>query len=494
MTRKRIFSTAAVLLVLIFLFIIRVHNYGRWPLAGHADEQNYGWSGLGLIETGRPVGWSQHNIYPKSWTFFDGLLGKEEDIPVGVKMVRPWLDEPPLYSLLSGGVAHLYRDKLLSVLPVSHIRLPSIIFGLCTTLLLYSWGKKWFGPGFGLLPATLYTLTPIFLFGSRYSLPENGISFLFILSLYLFTFYDHRKQNSRSNILLLIGIVIASGLAGLMKPTGFLIIFLFAFFLARYKHWKKAFLIVLGIFPFVGAFLGYYLWQGGDFAWTILRIQGFRPSGWSSLGYVLSTPYYSTSNETFYDGWYIFILVSSLAILILKNSHPKVRYLTTSIVFWMTVIVISSGEQDPLGWYRYPLFPLFALTGSLAVIEAIKKPNLLWALLAIGTWLSSRFYLHNAFMPTTSSLTFKALVILFFLPFLSYEIFPSHLLNRLRQCTLLVLLTVGLYFNAAYIYSVYDIRCEAVSCPIQVENRLSQLRVPFFWRFLTPTRLARLHN
>ena len=466
---------AKILLALIWLyvlFVIRARDFGRYPLAGNADELNYGWSGLSLLQDGKPFGWSYHNAYPQSWVFYDGIIDKTDQIGVGGRMVRPWLDEPPLFSLLAGGSAYLYGQKAWSVLSSGYIRIPSILFGMGTTIVLWLWG----GP----LVATLYTLTPLITFSSRLALPENGISFLFILSLYLYWKF-------REKALFIISILV--GLAGLMKPTGFFIIFLFLFFEFKEKRYKQAVYLILRVLPFVFMFLAYYWWLGGQQALAILKTQGFRPTGWTSLGFILSTPIFGTNTDTFYDGWYIFSMLSAFILLATKGKTNKlVSYLGLSLLFGLGVVIASAGEQDALAWYRYPVFPLLSFMAALVIKEMLDNPTWWWGFLSIGLLLSSRFYLHNAFMATTSSGMFKAALIILSFPFVWFEIYQKEVFIQARKIFLLGVISCGLFMNARYIYSDFSIRCESITCPIQKEMFLSSLKLPVFWRLLVPSQ------
>ncbi len=481
-----------IVLCLAVLFIFRAHDYGRYPFPGHADELNYGWAGVNLIREGQPLGWTGHKAYPSSWIAFDGVMGKGTQIQIGVKMYKPWLDEPPLYSLLAGSMAYWYNDPTWTILPASHIRIPAIFFGFATTLLLFFWARRWYGTKMGLLVATIYTLTPIFLFGSRLSLPENGISFLYVLGLFLLSNLESRHIG-RWKYFLPIGLGVLAGLAGLMKPTGFFIAGFFAFIFIIRNQVKKGLLTLLIVVPFVVGLLGYYTHFGGQKAWEILRIQGFRPSGWSSLGYVFSTPLYSTSNEPVFDGWYVYLLFMSFIVGVNSYKDKRIAYLVWAIVFWFGVVVMSSGEQDPLAWYRYPVFPLLAFLGSIGLVQSIKSPNLLTGFMAVGMWLSSRFFVHNAFMATTDTYTFKVVFGLLMVPFIWLTIKPSYTAIYVSRAVLVGVLMVGLYLNARYIYSVFPITCESITCPIQVGTPLSDIRLPILWRFFIPKQYVGLY-
>jgi len=98
--KSKLFKAFILALVLIFTFILRAHNYDRVPPIGQLEELAFGWAGIHLIETGSPVSWSTLE-YPESALIFKGEKNLGGNDPkVFVNLYDPWLDQPPLFSLL----------------------------------------------------------------------------------------------------------------------------------------------------------------------------------------------------------------------------------------------------------------------------------------------------------------------------------------------------------------------------------------------------------
>src|SRR3989344_4635383 len=87
-----------VILLFYFLSVIKLHGYDRWPGPAHAEELAFGWAGINIIETGVPISWSTLD-YPDKYKVFDGIVGDKEGLWIPAKLYKPWLDQPPLYSL-----------------------------------------------------------------------------------------------------------------------------------------------------------------------------------------------------------------------------------------------------------------------------------------------------------------------------------------------------------------------------------------------------------
>ncbi|MBU1200467.1 glycosyltransferase family 39 protein [Patescibacteria group bacterium] len=464
-----------VVLTFIILAIFKLHGYDRMPQTSHAEELLYGWSGIHLIETGVPVSWSTLD-YPKENIVFDGIVGDPSNVYLPATLYKPWLDEPPLYSLLSGGVAHLYGDDRWDVLPVSHTRIPSVLASLVTTILIFFVGNSFFGYGTGLLAMIIYGLSPIMVFGSRLSVPENIIAMAVMIGLLLAKKY---KKKPETGIAVIFGVITV--ILGLMKPTGFFFAPLAMFLVAQKKRWKDFWLI--GGLMFVGIllFLAYGYWLDWDMFLEIVRIQGGRFAGWSGLGHIFTSPAFDIF--LMFDGWYIFCMISALFWGIKGKGKIGLKLINLFFFYWLMVTLLSGTEGDLLPWYRYPLFPLLAVYGALGLKWIYKNINLLGLTLVIGMLLSSRYYLHNAFRPTTPTIVYRLSFCLGLLPLLLNKIWPKKLFIKISRGVVIVVVALGLFFNAKYIYSVFEIRCESIECPFGPSTKLSEVYMPVFWRW-----------
>ncbi len=459
-----------------FISVVKLHNYDRVPEVNHAEELLYSWSGIHLIETGVPVSWSTLD-YPEENLVYDGIVGDIDNVFLPAKLYKPWLDEPPLYSLMSGGVAHLYGDNRDDVIPASRSRIPSVVASLITSLLVFWVGYKFFGYKIGLLSMLVYGLTPVFVFGSRLSVPENMIAMVSVGSLLLARSY---MKKPRLSIAVVFGV--ASFVLGLMKPTGFFLAPLGIFICMRQKRWRDSLVILLLTLAGVAAFVAYGYYYNWELFNTIVSIQGQRFAGWSGLGHVLTSPAYDIF--LLFDGWYIFCLVFSLYFSLKKNKSREVWLLSLFFFYWLMVAVFSGSEQDLLPWYRYTMFPIMAIFGAMGVREIYKNPTFFNLALAIGLIVSSRYYLSNAHRPTTPANVFRLTYLLALVPSLVYLAWQKKWAKRLSGVVFIVFLAMGMWFNSKYIYNAFELKCEHVNCPIGPSTKLSTIKIPFFWRFM----------
>ncbi|MBI2196437.1 glycosyltransferase family 39 protein [Candidatus Daviesbacteria bacterium] len=465
-----------ILVAFAFFFTIKSVNYDRYPLMGHLEEYAYSWMGIHLIESGIPRTWSPAGKFPIQDNVFSGkIVGY--DIELNVDILSPWLDLPPLYGLLSGGVAHFYGANPWSILPASYIRLPALFFAFATTIVLFLLTKKLFGFWPAILATTIYSLTPLFVFGQRLSVAENGITFFYILAIYLTILY---LEKQKWYFLSFLPIVI--GLAGLMKQTGFLIVFFIIFLLAKNKLWKEIAFVLLGVSWFVGVLLAY----GAAVDWNLfVQInlqQSGRPVGFLGLPFLLSSPGYSIN--FFYDGWYIFSLFAAVYLAITKFADKRFQLVSLAFIFWAMVVVFSGGQTDVLLWYHFPFFPFLSISAALLLFEIIRQPNLVTTILVIGLLLSGRSFLSNEFKPQIEPAKFRFIITMLVSPAIFYFLLKKTVFLRITKIVLVSVIVVGFFLNTQAIYSAFPIASESKSFPYGPGTFLSGAYLPFFWRFL----------
>lgn len=465
------------LITWLFLAIIKLHDYDRAPGSAHAEELLYGWSGIHLIETGKPQSWSTLD-YPDENLVYDGIVGDKNGVYLPAKLYEPWLDEPPLYSLLAGGVSHLYGDDRSLVLPTSHTRIPSVLASLVTMGLVFWVGYQFFGYWIGYLAMIFYGVTPIFVLGARMSVPENIIALFVLMCLALMPRYESKGEKWIAGVFGLLALV-----GGLMKPTGFFIAPLMMFVAARKRRWNDVWIILGWTLVGIALFLLYGYYLDWELFKTIVAIQGVRFAGWTGLSHVLNTPAYDIF--LMFDGWYVFSMLSAIYFAWLPKKSKEVKWIVLFWVYWLMVAIFSGTEQDLLPWYRYPMFPLLSLFGSLGLIKILFDADFVGMAFAVGTLLTGRYFLHNAFRATTDPNVFRYTYLLLVSPSLLGMIWDKPVFKGLTRVFLVAVVMAGIYYNATFIYSIFSIQCENLSCPFGPSTWLSEVRIPFFWRLFT---------
>lgn len=473
------------LLVFAFTFILRAHSYERVPTPNHLDEQLYALSGINLIETGVPISWSTLD-YPKSAEVFKGVISYLGGEPsASVTLYKPWLDEPPLFSLLVGESAHLFRADRNGFIPSSYIRFPIVLISALTSILVFLIAKKVSGFWIGSLAMLIYGTEPIMVMASRSAMPETLIAFFFCLTVYLLL----RFQKS-TNFLYIAPIPVLAGLAGLSKPTGYFILplSLYVVFAELYKakpvKWKPIIkylsYLILATLPF----LAVYIWYGNYFSPEIFKriisIQGFRPAGFNSLTWFFITPGYDIS--IFRSSWYVFSLVSSVFFIFQPKEKNK-GIISLSFVYWIIIVMMSSGEYDLLSWYRFPALPFMAIMGAWGIQYIFKRADFFTSFIGVGFLLGSRSLLVNAFRPSVAPNIYRLVFSALMAPSLINTVFNKDWIKKISQLIIVGVVIVGMWWNVKYIYNAYELNCESKTCPMVPTTTLSNLHYPIIWRF-----------
>lgn len=460
--------------VFIFTFILRAHNYERSPFMGNLEEMLYGWSGIYLVETGVPVSWSTLD-YPKRAQVFRGTIDYKGGLPTaGVSLFKPWLDEPPIFSLLVGWFGHLYGADRTDWIPTAFIRFPVIFISAITSMFVFLVARKLSGYWTGILAMLVFGTVPIFVLGSRIAVPENLISLFLIITIWLLLRFREKVKFPY-----ILPIPFLAGFAGLAKPTGFFILPLALFFTLAQKKFKFTFLLIALTIPFIILFFAYGIYFDSEIFWKISSIQSFRPVGFKSLAWFFTSPSFDWNTLT--DSWYVFCLLCG-AYFIFKPPNKYSEIVPFSFVYWVAVIMISGGEGDLLAWYRYPIFPLLAIMGSWGLIYLVEKANFFTSFLAVGFLLGGRSLIVNAFNSNISPTSYRLIFSISLTPSLLNLLFPSSLFKNLTKLVTISIIVVGIYLNVKFVYSHYEIYCQGAECILGPQTFLSKLYFPLIWR------------
>lgn len=469
-------KVAVFLLVLISTFILRTHNFDRVPEMGHLEEQMFAWAGIHLVERGVPRAWTSLDFPERAYVYKGAVTYKGGNPVVHVDLVEPWLEHPPVFSLVVGSFAHWYQANRDEVIPTSFIRTPMVLIAVIVSVMVFVVTRLISGYWTAVLAMLLYGITPILVLGSRMAVPENLIALLYILTIYLLI-----KFQMRPNLKWIVFIPLIAGLAGLSKATGFFIIFL-PIYIVWVKRWYKSSLyLFLATLPFVGPFFLYGLYFDPEIFWKINAIQTSRPVGFGSLSWFFVSPAYDITEMV--DGWFIFLLLSLVYFLFTVQEGMK-KFIILSTVFWIVIVMFSGGETDLLPWYRYPSYPLLAIIGAWGLQLLVKRADFFASFLVTGLLLGSRMLLVNAFRSNISPMNFRLIFTLLLTPSLLNTLVNSVSLERLSRLIIIGVIVVGMYFNVIYLYNVFELKCESKSCAIGSSTPLSSVYFPIIWKFL----------
>jgi len=478
------------LLVLAFTFVLRAHNYERVPTSNHLDEQLYAWSGIYLVETGIPVSWSTLP-YPTRAEVFKGDINYKGGFPrASVTLYKPWLDEPPLFSLIVGWFAHIYHADRNQFIPSSYIRIPVVLISTITSILIFLVAMEIGGYWRGILSMFIYGTVPIMVFASRTAMPETLIACMLTLMVYLLI-----KFWQKPNFWLIFPIPLLVGISGLSKPTGYFILLLALYFtfakLYKIRQIKTAFkyclYLIIATLPFIAAYFWYGMHYDAEIFKRIYDVQSYRPVGFGSLAWYFITP--AVDTVVLRDSWFVFCLASAIYFIfrakdVLAAKDELKNFVIISFIFSVAVVMFTGGENDLLAWYRFTSYPFLAILGAWGIEYVVRKANFFTTFFAAGMLLGNRMLLVNAFRPNVSPAQYRFVFSSLMLPSVVNTIFVKKWLTNLSRLLIVGIIIVGVWFNIKYIYNAYEIECQSITCPMVPTTSLSRVYFPFLWHFM----------
>lgn len=363
--RKQLLSAWPVIIFCIILLLaiwLRLYDYNLIPIFSDTmDEECRAWTGLSILRSGVPGGWSmipEYGDWPiKRWMGYT------------FQMITPSFDHPQLYAIIIGISTFLGGMRQIFENPIWAIRLPNIIFSILTLILLYkltieiSNNKR-----IALFTILLYAIIPTIVIGNRIAKEENLLTLLFLLDIWVYLMYYKSKKLSH-----LITLAILGGISFLVKSTGIIVICTNCIFLAMDRHWRRLFVLI----PISLAISSLYFIYGAIIDWDMF-LQIFRSQG--RLISTLNIPVRlilepKIIDTVFMDGGVLFLWVSILYISRLPKE--KIRYIVIPLILYFLGISVSIRYDHVYGWYLIPLYPFLCIGGGIVINKIFEDIDIL---------------------------------------------------------------------------------------------------------------------
>ncbi len=357
-------------IVILLALLVRFWKIEYIPYANDADELAYIWAGQSLTEFGMPVSWSSFEHAATQWYWLEVPSDVFSDQYVmRVKFVKPWFDHSFVLPIIMGTWSHLLGYSFPEIPPAVWYRLPFLVLAGINLTLVYQIAKKVFGNLPALFALSLLSFSPMFLLAQRMVVSENLLTTFLLLTIYFF--FTERPLWS---------VILATGLAGLVKLPGLFVLPIITFALLAQRKYKSAalYFVAVSLFVLVG-YLGYGALIDLPNFLAAMRDQSSRLLGWSNPAFIFSHPGFHT--KAVLDlSYYLILFLGLLIFFVPQTKETKLLSLLTLaslFTIWMT-----SAEQDMLGWYKIPLFSLLAINSAaifsfnLQTVEKSKKKAL----------------------------------------------------------------------------------------------------------------------
>ncbi len=334
-----------VVILLVAGLLLRLNGYTHYPAFGaNEDELEWAWLGQSL--------WLTH--VPAAWSYLQEQLpvtAMETSQGVYLPYVHPFLDNPPLFGLVVGGVALLAGERTPTEVGPDAIRLVPILLTVLSGWLLYLLAARHLGRATALVALAAFSLSPWMIPAGRLVESDWMLAAMLLAVLVL---ASHRGRLATATLLAL------CVLAPLVKVPGVIVGGAAAVALLTERRWEMAPLALLGAPIGIGLFAGYGAlvdWHQFVLVW---QVQAARHTGAvAGVQFLLSVDSglwnFVPLNDPF---WYIGMV--GLAAMLLRSplaTSARIPLAFAGFALLMTVTASTEGAQY-YGWYRFTVDPL----------------------------------------------------------------------------------------------------------------------------------------
>ncbi|PIT88931.1 MAG: hypothetical protein COU27_02980 [Candidatus Levybacteria bacterium CG10_big_fil_rev_8_21_14_0_10_36_7] len=359
--------------ILILGFFLRSNDLYTWPRQGATfDEYAWTWQGINLIQKGVPESWSPHAVY----TNVQYVTYQQTNF----RLVKPYLEHPPVFGLVTGSFALLNGVKDMYSLSLESIRPLALLLGLFSVVMVYLLVKELYDKKTAFLSSLLFATIPTIVIGSRIVQNENFIIPFWLLALFfIFKYLKSGRARFRNMAAVICGFLALSKVPWIAAGFSIFLIFLF---LKKYIDAVKFLGILVPIFLLFFVYGFYY--DGGLF----LSLWGLQLNrydiGFTSIYSLFQKPY--LVDRFYLDGWIYF---GWFAFALLLKDVKKNLLIVLPILSYFLIFLAAIPDEPGHGWYRYPFYPFLIISIALFIRNYFSKNLILtfFFLVLVGTTL-----------------------------------------------------------------------------------------------------------
>jgi len=312
--------------------VLRLRGYTQSPSL-NADEYDWAWSGLTLIQNHVPTGWTLFWDAYGHWKLLDWQGNK-------YALVTPYLDHPPVFSVLVGGVAWLAGERALTDVNLSVIRLVPITLSLVVLVLAFLLGRATLGTVPTLIAVAMLAVSQSAIALARVTESEALLTVCLFAALLALHHLDRHPNERWAVILLLASCLIAP----LVKLPG-VAVGLAAFGITAWWHRPKlAFGVFTATYAGVSLFIVYGLLLDAQLFSHILNAQSRRHSGYAA-GYELL--------RGGLNDWLWGLGIIGLGTLVARDGS-RIRLIAWPVLAYVVVITLMAST-DPVSYTHLTL-------------------------------------------------------------------------------------------------------------------------------------------
>lgn len=366
--KKRLFI---ILLILIsgFGLYLRLINYDRVPpFLETKDEFFYPWAGVSFLQTGVPVAWANFSSYSETQTV--SLWGES------FRMVKPWIEKPPLYWLLSGTISLISGENEFYEVRLSTARLLPITLNVISILLIGFLTARIYGKKSAVMAALFYATVPTIVLGNRLNLTENLLIPISLATLLIYLAPFPEKFKSLKAVILGLGCAAAllTKNIGMALPLSIMLILFFR------REWKSLFII--GVFSFIGGLI--HPIMGFIYNWDLYTqvLKEYRVAHALGLPETIASiflyPVIGHKEKIILDGsMFTGYIIFFGSLLYRKTKTQEQLILLAYPASYIAILALLEGGRTWFGWHLFPLYPFLMILLGVTVTRLIEDPDYL---------------------------------------------------------------------------------------------------------------------
>jgi 4-amino-4-deoxy-L-arabinose transferase-like glycosyltransferase len=352
--------------VLALALALRLHEYTLAPAFGdNADEVQFAWAGLNLIQHGDPYTWSLLPGYPTYTPFRSPYFATE------FSMVHHWMDHPPLFSLIMGGWVWLLGDRNMEAVTPDQVRVLPVIFSTLSIGLVFLLARRLLGTAPALITGALLATAPAAVLFGREAEPESLLAVLLLAALLL----TLRAVDGGAGRWSATGLVVCALLSPLLKVPGVAVGGVCAVVLALEGRWRLAAATLAGTVAGLLLFVAYGAaldWQQFVRTWTV---QAETRSGvMSGFDFITAS---AGVNRRLRDGWWILGWIGLGLLAAVRERRLELLLVWPPVAYAAAMLVMAGEAQaEQYGWYRLIIYPSVYLGAGWLAWEAVRRPSI----------------------------------------------------------------------------------------------------------------------
>jgi hypothetical protein len=360
-------EVAAVGLILVLALVLRlVTRTSALPVDVNADEFAWAWDGQSLIVQHSPSSWS-YLVHPTLCPCIaDPVNGHL------FPLEHPWLDEPPLFGLLVGGVAVTAGETAPAQVRPATIRVVPDVLSVITLLLGFVLARRLLGRAVAFAFALAFAFTPTMIAAGSLVEAEWLIAPTLLGALLLSGMRSRRAC---------VGMLALCLLAPLTKETGVVVALSVAAVLVTERRWRLAAASVAAAAAGLLLFIGWaWLLDWTQFA-TVIHAQSVRHTsvGGSLVAFLLDLRAGYGNRLPFNDPVWFLGLAGVLVALIAMAWGRRWGALRVVVIPVLATSALMAFTEPATGiyngWYRLAIYPLVYIAAAWLVVTGARAAN-----------------------------------------------------------------------------------------------------------------------